>query len=114
MAQQLFMDMAAHPQAILDAMDGMRAAIEKIERQQKWITPINILRWTSIILGFILAFILENILVAILLIGIPILSFFFYHPKRFPARARFEAAYQVIHTLRDDAGRKATWSGAWT
>jgi hypothetical protein len=111
MAQRLYMEMAAHPQAILDAMDEMRVAIEKIERQQKWITPINILRWTFIIGGFILIFILPNVLVPLLMIVIAILSFFVYRPRRIPARSRFDAAYQVIHTLRDDTGRKGRLIG---
>jgi hypothetical protein len=111
MAQKLYMEIAAHPQAILDAMDEMRGALEQIERQQKWITPINTLRWVFIIGGFIMIFFLQNVLIPLLLISIAILSFFVYRPRRITAKLRFDAAYQVIHTLRDDTGRKGRLIG---
>jgi hypothetical protein len=111
MAQKLFIDLAAHPQTILDAMDGMRPAIEKAVRRQKWILPINILRGLLILAGLILVYEPGKLQIGILLIVITILSFFIYRPKRVYGKARFDAAYQVIHTLRDDAGRKGRLVG---
>jgi len=110
MAQKMFMELAAHPQAILDAMDSMRPAIQKAERRQKWMRLINPLRIALIIIGIIII-ILGYALIGFILIIIPFASFFLYSPqKQFP-KSRFEAAYQLIHTLRDDVGRKGRLVG---
>ena len=110
MAGKLYIDLAAHPQTILDAMDRMRSAIEKAERQQKWMRLINPLRIALIIVGIVFL-ILEYPLIGIVLIIIPLASFFVYSPQKSFPKARFDTAYQVIHTLRDDTGRKGRLVG---
>lgn len=115
MAQQLFMDLAAHPQAILDAMDEMRLTIEKIEHQQRVVMPI-IFIGPAVLLG-IAGLILANMydssflpVVAFILAAGLLIYYFFIRPKK-KVRQRFEAAYRIIHTLRDDAGRKGLLVG---
>jgi hypothetical protein len=110
--QQLFMDLAAHPQAILDAMDGMRTNIETIERKQKTTGRIvNISRLVLFLFGLLLTILQGNPLFVFVAIFIIFASLFVYRPKKIPAKSRFEAAYKVIHALRDDVGQKGALVG---
>jgi hypothetical protein len=111
MAQYLYMDLAAHPQTILDSMDGMRLAIEKTERQQKLFKWLRYLPWLGVLIGLGMILMSFYPLVGFALISLSILSLFFLRPKTITAKSRFETAYLVIHTLRDDAGRKGRLVG---
>lgn len=113
MAQKMFMELAAHPQAILDAMDGMRPAIEKAERQQKWrrlIGPLAV--FLIVVSGISMAFhVLLGFILLIIILTLSVASYFVFSSQYQFTKARFEAAYQVIHTLRDDVGRKGRLVG---
>jgi hypothetical protein len=119
MAQKFIIDFAAHPQEILDAMDAMRPRIRTLYHLQKWVylTLFICLLTAILVVGiFLLTRAPENPLFAAILIFSPMIPLFYIgvNHKKFETvvvETRFTTAYQVIHTLRDDVGRKGRLIG---
>jgi hypothetical protein len=111
MAKNYIVEMADHPKAILEALDQMREDVRRYDRSQRIIRRIPAIVIVLAILALVAGFFLDALTGPwpYVLGGVIFLSFFLFgasqaRPKN--VQSHFEAAYQLLHTLRDDTGRR--------
>lgn len=109
MAKGIYVEMAEHPQAILDTLD--QAEKDARSAKQQWNLGCGLTLGMAALGG--LAFFLANSsyetlrLVAFVLWGVALVigAVLLLSRPRFP-REQFQPVRQILHTLRDDTGRK--------
>jgi hypothetical protein len=112
----IYVEMAHHPQVVLDAMEEVELAVSRAEVQQKLLRILPIALMILGFLGFVLGILLSarsfgnSICLAfaafpLLFVGFILLAVL--GRRRNPMlREHFEAARQILYTLRDDTGAK--------
>ena len=106
------LEMAHHPQAILDTMRKMVPAVRRLESRQRWRRYLGIL---LLVVGLIVA------MGILLIVALPLIGFCLFglgwmmfiasifvllSTKPLYIREHFNDAYYILYTLRDDTGRK--------
>jgi hypothetical protein len=112
----IYVEMAHHPQAVLDAMAGMEEAVARSQVLQQLLQYLPLTLIVIGIGGFLVVFFASSNLpenlafLFFVFIGIAVAGFMLRSVTatlRSPLlQEHFDAARQVLHTLRDDTGRK--------
>lgn len=113
MRKDIYIEMGHHPQVILDTMDQIRPILGRLELEQKLMRVGRVALYGLAIVAFLLAFFLSGgemvswilFVLAFLAVAAGIAMSKALKPNRF-VREHFESAYRILHTLRDDTGRK--------
>jgi hypothetical protein len=117
MAKGVYIEMAHHPQAILDTMHQTQK--DAHSAKQQWnlgcgfaIALIGV-GALALLLGFILDFGLFLTVLAFVLLGVAVIAgvVLLISRPRF-SKEHFETVREILHTLRDDTGRKG-WVAGW-
>ncbi len=111
----IYVEMAHHPQVVLDAMQQVELAVARATVQQKLLRVAPVAVIILAVVGFFLGILLSNsdgnsICIAFMsmplfIVGLVLLGVLGRWRNPF-LREHFEAARQILHTLRDDTGRK--------
>ena len=111
--KDIYVEMAHHPQVILDAMEQVESAVDRAAFRQQLLRFASIALIVIGLLSFGLGFLLgRNDSAVYCFAGFPLAFIGFillavFSGRRNPMlREHFEAARQILHTLRDDTGRK--------
>ena len=112
--KDIYVEMAHHPQVILDAMEQVELAVDRAAFRQQLLRFASIALMVIGLLSFGLAFLLaeRNDSAVCFFAGFPLFFIGFILYAVFKGRGNpmlrehFGAARQLLHTLRDDTGRK--------
>ncbi len=108
--QGIYVEMAHHPQVVLDALDEMQPAVTAAAVRQKVLSAVPIVLIALGFGGFFLTILLGMGMLPIFLWIFIVFGFIllpFLRSRSNPLlREHFEAARRILHTLRDDTGRK--------
>jgi hypothetical protein len=117
MAKGTYIEMAHHPQAILDTLDQAEHAAQRTRQQWKLGCGLTLalvgVGALVFLLGTALDYGLFLILLAFILLGLAILTglALLISRPRF-SHEQLASIRQILHTLRDDTGRKG-WVAGW-
>jgi hypothetical protein len=117
MAKGIYVEMAHHPQAILDSLDQAEQAAQRTRRQWNLGCGLALALVAAGILAFLLSVVLDSgqflLALAFILLGVAALSgvALLLSRPRFP-NEQFAPVRQLLHTLRDDTGRRG-WVAGW-
>lgn len=108
----IYVEMAHHPQVILDSLERVEQAVQLVSARQKTgcILPAVLVGLGA--LGFVSILVFQSegfgpFILSFLAFIVGILLLVVLRPHQAPLlREHFEAARQILHTLRDDTGRK--------
>jgi hypothetical protein len=111
MFDNITIEMADHPQAVLDAMDLKRQDIARFERQARMLRLLLIvLVALTILLAVAIYLVFDSGIAAFasaVIPGIAILILYgLYSGRPADVKKHFDEAYYLLWTLRDDTGRK--------
>lgn len=106
----IYVEMAHHPQAILDAMDGMEDALASVQMRQKLARYGAVSMLVIGFVGFFLSLMTENAGLALpcfALAAIGVILMSLSSRWQIPMlQEHFDAARLILYVLRDDTGRK--------